>query len=86
MQHKTIIGPFRIKVVEPINMTTEKQRIDYLQNAHYNPFLLHSSEVIVDLLTDSGTSAMSAAQWGGIMQGDESYAGASSWLKMVPTS
>ncbi|MEZ4958549.1 MAG: tryptophanase [Saprospiraceae bacterium] len=82
MKHKTIIEPFRIKVVEPINMTTEAQRRAFLKNAHYNPFLLHSSEVIVDLLTDSGTAAMSAAQWGGIMQGDESYAGASSWLKM----
>ncbi len=82
MQRKTIIEPFRIKVVEPINMTTEKQREEFLKNAFYNPFLLHSREVIVDLLTDSGTSAMSAAQWGGIMQGDESYAGASSWLRM----
>jgi tryptophanase len=82
MKHKTIIEPFRIKVVEPINMTTGAQREVFLKNAQYNPFLLHSSEVIVDLLTDSGTAAMSAAQWGGIMQGDESYAGASSWLKM----
>jgi tryptophanase len=82
MQHKTIIEPFRIKVVEPIHRTTEKERIEFLEKAHYNPFLLHSREVIVDLLTDSGTSAMSAAQWAGIMQGDESYAGASSWLRM----
>ncbi len=82
MKHKTIIEPFRIKVVEPINMTTGAQREVFLKNAQYNPFLLHSNEVIIDLLTDSGTAAMSAAQWGGIMQGDESYAGASSWLKM----
>lgn len=82
MQHKTIIEPFRIKVVEHIKMTTEAEREVYLKNAAYNPFLLHSTEVIVDLLTDSGTSAMSANQWAGIMQGDESYAGATSWLKM----
>ena len=81
----TIIEPFRIKVVEPINLTTEKQREVYLKQANFNPFLLHSREVIIDLLTDSGTSAMSASQWGGIMQGDESYAGASSWLRMEKT-
>lgn len=63
-------------------MTTEEERRDFLARANYNPFLLHSSEVIIDLLTDSGTSAMSAEQWAGIMRGDESYAGASSWLRM----
>ncbi len=82
MHHKTIIEPFRIKVVEHIKMTTEAEREAFLKKAQYNPFLLHSNEVIVDLLTDSGTSAMSSNQWGGIMQGDESYAGASSWLRM----
>ncbi|MFM8371710.1 MAG: tryptophanase [Bacteroidota bacterium] len=82
MHHKTIIEPFRIKVVEKIKMTTEEERRDFLARANYNPFLLHSSEVIIDLLTDSGTSAMSAEQWAGIMRGDESYAGASSWLRM----
>ncbi len=79
---KTIIEPFRIKVVEPIELSTEEQRQQYLKEAHYNTFLLESGKVIIDLLTDSGTSAMSARQWGGIMQGDESYAGARSWLKM----
>lgn len=82
MHHKTIIEPFRIKVVEKIKMTTEAERREFLALANYNPFLLHSSEVIIDLLTDSGTSAMSAEQWAGIMRGDESYAGASSWLRM----
>ena len=82
MHHKTIIEPFRIKVVEHIKMTTAAERVAFLKKAQYNPFLLHSNEVIVDLLTDSGTSAMSSNQWAGIMQGDESYAGASSWLRM----
>ncbi len=79
MKFKTIIEPFRIKSVEPIRMSTEAERIESIRNAHFNPFLLHSSQVIIDLLTDSGTSAMSSEQWAGIMRGDESYAGAQSW-------
>ncbi len=79
---KTIIEPFKIKVVEPISLSTEVQRRGFLHAAHYNPFLLSSDQVIIDFLTDSGTSAMSAAQWAGIMIGDESYAGARSWQKM----
>lgn len=82
MQFKTIIEPFRIKSVEPIKMSSEFDRLENLKTAHNNLFLLESSKVIIDLLTDSGTSAMSADQWAGIMKGDESYAGARSWIKM----
>ena len=82
MEFKTIIEPFKIKSVEPIHMSTEAERIGYMQKAHYNPFLLRSQEVIIDLLTDSGTSAMSSEQWAGIMRGDESYAGAKSWERL----
>ncbi len=63
-------------------MTTELERAAYLKAAFYNPFLLKSDQVIIDLLTDSGTSAMSSEQWAGIMRGDESYAGAASWQRM----
>lgn len=82
MKHNTIIEPFRIKSVEPIPLSTEKQRGDFLKKANYNPFLLLSDQVIIDFLTDSGTSAMSSAQWAGIMVGDEAYAGSHSWIRM----
>jgi tryptophanase len=77
---KTIIEPFRIKSVEPITLTTKEQRLDLIQKSHYNLFQIKSRDVIIDLLTDSGTGAMSSEQWAGIMRGDESYAGSNSFL------
>jgi tryptophanase len=78
---KTIIEPFRIKSVEPIKMTTRAQREAFIKAADYNVFKLDSENVIIDLLTDSGTSSMSASQWGAIMEGDESYAGSPSFKR-----
>jgi tryptophanase len=76
---KTIIEPFKIKMVEPIKLTTPEEREAILRRAHCNPFLIPAEDVLIDLLTDSGTAAMSSEQWAGMLRGDESYAGARSW-------
>lgn len=78
---KTIIEPFRIKAVEPLYFHSREERVAILEKAFYNPFLIHSDDVLLDFLTDSGTSAMSSEQWAGIMRGDESYAGSPSFFR-----
>jgi len=78
---RTIIEPFRIKSVEPVRVTTEAERHGLIKEADYNLFSLKSENVLIDLLTDSGTSAMSTAQWSALMQGDESYAGSPSFYR-----
>jgi tryptophanase len=78
---KTIIEPFRIKVVEPLRMTTMAEREEILRAARFNMFGIRARDVLIDLLTDSGTGAMSSLQWAGIMRGDESYAGAESFYR-----
>ena len=80
MTFKTIIEPFRIHSVEPLRLTTREYRAAAIRDAGYNAFGLHSADVLVDLLTDSGTGAMSRDQWAAIQHGDESYAGSPSWF------
>lgn len=79
---KTIIEPFRIKSVEPLRHTTREERERYLEGAGYNLFLIEAKNILIDLLTDSGTNAMSTEQWAAMMRGDESYAGSESFYRL----
>lgn len=85
MAIKYIPEPFRIKVIEPLRMLTTAERESRIASANYNLFALRSEDCYIDLLTDSGTNAMSSEQWAGVMRGDEAYAGASSYFKLVET-
>src|SRR6266704_3673094 len=80
MEFHTIIEPFRIHSVEPLRMTSEPERLEAIRRAGYNLFNLHADDVLIDLLTDSGTGAMSRDQWAAVQHGDESYAGSPSWF------
>src|SRR6201982_982480 len=81
MAIKTIIEPFRIKSIEPIRRTTRDERQKRMKAAGYNLFLVNSEAILIDLLTDSGTAAMSTGQWAAMMRGDESYAGSPSFTR-----
>ncbi|MBV8196374.1 MAG: tryptophanase [Candidatus Dormibacteraeota bacterium] len=80
---RTIIEPFRVHAVEPLRITTAEERARAIRDAGYNLFNLHADDVLIDLLTDSGTGAMSKDQWAGVQRGDESYAGSPSWFRFL---
>lgn len=86
MAIKYVAEPFRIKMVETIKMTTPKQREQFIKDAHYNMFNLRGKDVYIDLLTDSGTNAMSQEQWAGVMRGDEAYAGGESFYALTESA
>src|SRR5690625_190419 len=78
-----IAEPFKIKMVEPLTLTTREEREQYLKDANYNLFSLKSDYVYIDMLSDSGSGAMSDSQWAGMMKGEESYAGARGYYSLV---